>query len=212
MKPTDSQAFCELLSGVHAFYRQDFSTFAASVWWEGMKPFDFEAVRDAMNRHAVNPDNGQFLPKPADIVKLLGGTNLDRATLAWTQVQRAVHHVGTYESVCFDDPIVNAVIHEMGGWIGFGTVPEKELPFKQKEFEQRYRAYRTQGGTDDYPSVLPGIIERDNVANGYAAPGPKLIGDPKRAAMVHGRGGEGRQLTVTPLVEAVKRLPGMVAA
>lgn len=201
MQPTDRMAFQALLASVYRFYPKqgEFSDFALGVWWEAMKPFDFEAVKDALNRHAVNPDNGQFLPKPADVVKLLGGSNLDRATLAWTKVIDAVHHVGTYESVCFDDPIINAVIADAGGWIALGQVTEDELPFKQREFEQRYRAYRTKGAIDAHPKCLPGIIARDNGANGFKAPDPVLIGDREKAALVYARGGDGKSIRTSRL-------------
>ena len=205
MSPTEAPKFRETIADVYSFYRQEITDFALSVWWEAMKPFDFEAVRDALNRHAVNPDNGQFLPKPADVVRLLGGSNLDRATLAWTVVQRACHHVGTYESVCFDEPIINAVISEMGGWIAHGQIQEKELPFKQREFEQRYRAYRTKGAIDAYPRCLPGILARDNSARGFAGPEPVLIGDPARALAVYRGGGDGSQLTFTPMPLALPK-------
>jgi len=210
MLSTDREAFADLISGVYAFYRQESTEFALGVWWEAMRPFDFAAVRDALNRHAVNPDNGQFLPKPADVVRLLGGSNLDRATLAWTMVQGAAHHVGTYESVCFDDPLINAVLAEMGGWIEHGKILERELPFKQREFEQRYRAYRTRGAIESYPRCLPGILARDNTANGYRGPEPVLVGDPARALAVYRGGGEGSTLTFTPVARAALPSPAMV--
>jgi len=212
MKSTDAEQFRVMLTGVYAFYRQEFSDFAVGVWWEAMKPFDFAAVKDALNRHCVNPDNGQFLPKPADVVKLLGGSNLDRATLAWTKTLKAVQHVGTYESVCFDDPIINAVIHEMGGWIAMGAITEKESPFKQREFEQRYRAYRTRGGMFAYPRSLPGIIARENGARGFGEPEPVLIGEKDKAALVFKRGGDGIKLDFTPLSAAMPMLKETEAA
>lgn len=203
MTEQESEQFNGLIAGVYSFYRQEFSDFALGVWWAAMRPFDFAAVRDALNRHAVNPDNGQFCPKPADVIRLLGGSNLDRATMAWTKVQEAVHHVGTYQTVCFDDPIINAVIAEMGGWIAHGQIDvERELPFKQREFEQRYRAYRTRGGVGDYQKCLSGIFERENGPKGLSTE-PVLIGDAARAALVYRKGGDGSSLTFTPLSAAL---------
>ena len=65
---------------------------------------DLRAVADALNRHAVNPDNGQFLPKPADIVRLINGNTVDRALVAWSTVERAIRSTGPYQSVVFDSP------------------------------------------------------------------------------------------------------------
>jgi hypothetical protein len=208
MRPADRKAFAALLADVYCFYPKqgEFSEFALNVWWAAMQPFDYPAVADALNRHAVNPDNGQFLPKPADVVKLLGGSNLDRATLAWTKALQAIHHVGTYDSVCFDDPIINVVILEMGGWIQLGLVVEKELPFKQREFELRYRAYLTKGSFEDYPRELPGIFARDNSARGFIPPKPRLIGDPEKAAKVYLGGGDGVRLRVANLQDVLPQL------
>lgn len=106
-----------------------------------MKPFDLAAVKDALNRHCVNPDNGQFMPKPADVVKLLQGSSQDGALVAWAKVDRAVRQVGTYSTVVFDDPIIHRVVQDMGGWVALGDKREKEWPFVAKEFENRYRGY-----------------------------------------------------------------------
>lgn len=77
MNPDQIRAFSELITAVYAFYRRDISEFAIQVWWNAMRPYAFEAVKHAINRHCVNPDNGQFCPMPADIVKLLEGSSRD---------------------------------------------------------------------------------------------------------------------------------------
>lgn len=184
MTEHDKPNFAKLLTSVMAFYRQDMSEFALGVWWEGCKPFDFSAVRDAFNRHAVNPDNGQFAPKPADVVRLLQGSSQDGALVAWAKVNRAVRQVGTYSTVVFDDPVIHRVIQDMGGWVALGTKEEKEWPFVAKEFENRYRGYRTQGGVDEYPRALIGMAEAQNSQHGFKTQPPVLIGNPDRARSV----------------------------
>ena len=183
MSPQDSIRFASLISNVYAFYRQDHSEFALSVWWEAMKPFDFEAVSDALNRHCVNPDTGQFMPKPADVVRLLRGSTQDGALVAWAKVDRAVRTVGTYRSVAFDDPAINAVLQDMGGWVALGAKTEDEWPFVAKEFENRYRGYR-QRGEFDFPKWLPGIAEAQNAQTGQRVEPPVLIGDERKAKLV----------------------------
>jgi hypothetical protein len=190
MTEQDKPNFAKLLTSVMAFYRQDMSEFALGVWWEACKPFDFAAVRDAFNRHAVNPDNGQFAPKPADVVRLLQGSNADGALIAWSKVDRAVRTIGTYQTVVFDDPIIHAVIQDMGGWVEIGRKEEKEWPFVAKEFENRYRGYRTQGGVVDYPRALVGIAEAQNSRGGFAIQPPVLIGNSSKAKLVFSEGSD----------------------
>lgn len=184
MTPENKAEFAVLVTSVYAFYRQDCSDFAVSVWWEACKPFDFAAVRSAFNRHAVNPDNGQYMPKPADIVKLLQGTSTDGAMVAWSKVDKAIRQVGTYASVAFDDQIIHAVIQDMGGWVELGRKSEDEWKFVANEFRTRYQGYRTQGGAGDYPRVLVGIAQAQNSQHGFQSQPPVLIGAPEAVKAV----------------------------
>lgn len=184
MTPENKAEFAVLVTSVYAFYRQDCSDFAVSVWWEACKPFDFAAVRSAFNRHAVNPDNGQYMPKPADIVKLLQGTSTDGAMVAWSKVDKAIRQVGTYASVAFDDRIIHAVIQDMGGWVELGRKSEDEWKFVANEFRTRYQGYRTQGGAGDYPRVLVGIAQAQNSQHGFQSQPPVLIGAPEAVKAV----------------------------
>lgn len=199
MEPNDKPPFLKLLEGVYDFYARELSPFSISVWWEAMRPFSLAAVSGAFNRHCVNPDNGQYCPKPADIVKLIGGTNQDQAMLAWVKVDKSVRSVGIYQSVVFDDPVIHRVIHDMGGWIELCGKKETEWPFVQKEFENRYRGYRLHERTPDYPPRLTGLTEAQNARQGYPLDPPILIGDEARAKRVLSGGSKVTLLPMKPL-------------
>lgn len=184
MTPTDHGAFVALVADVHAFYRRDFSDFSANVWWNALKPYDFEAVSDAIGRHSVNPDSGQFMPMPADIVKMLQGSTQDAGLVAWAKVDRAVRSCGTYNSVVFDDALIHRVIVEMGGWVLIGGKGEDEWPFVRNEFVNRYRGYRMRSETPEYLPVLIGIAEAQNNRTGQKSAPPVLIGSPEQAHRV----------------------------
>lgn len=190
MNQEDFQKFHEGIEGVHTFYSKELSQFALDVWWNALKAYDLAAVIDSFNRHLMNPDTGQWLPKPADIVKMFGGRTQDRALQAWSKVDRAVRSVGNYESVAFDDPLIHRVLHEMGGWIGMGQKTEDEWPFVAKEFENRYRGYAMRSETPDYPPVLMGISEAHNSQKGLRTDRPRLIGNAQRAEQVMAGGAE----------------------
>jgi hypothetical protein len=70
----DFEKFKTLLSEVHAFYSREITAFSTSVWWEAMRPFGYVDVERALLAHIARPDAGKFLPKPADILPLLGVT------------------------------------------------------------------------------------------------------------------------------------------
>lgn len=184
MTPTDHSAFVALVADVHAFYRRDFSDFSANVWWNALKPYDLDAVQDAIGRHSVNPDSGQFMPMPADIVKMLQGSTQDAGLVAWAKVDRAVRSCGTYNSVVFDDALIHRVIVEMGGWVLIGGKGEDEWPFVRNEFVNRYRGYRMRSETPEYLPVLIGIAEAQNNRTGQKSQPPMLIGNPEVAQRV----------------------------
>ena len=193
----DVEPFKALMSGVFALYGREISATVLSIWWEAMRPFDLAGVQDALNRHAVDPDRGQFLPKPADVVRLIAGGGADAALLAWAKLERAVKEVGTYESVVFDDPILQRVAYDMGGWAWFGAQKDKEWPFVRQHFVNLYHAYRTRGRSVDAPRYLPGITEAENVRTGHARPAPRLVGDERLARLVLA---SGAALSSTPEV------------
>lgn len=184
----DRKEFFQYLASVYGMYSKDFSEFVGSVWWEAMTPYDLVAVKDALNRHCINPDVGQYLPKPADVVRMLQGSTQDSALLAWAKVDRAVREVGTYRSVAFDDALVHRVVVEMGGWVALGAKNDEEWPFLRNEFVNRYRGYRGRAQLPEYPPVLIGMAEASNSKEGFASEGPFLIGDAKRAQAVMIRG------------------------
>jgi hypothetical protein len=206
MQADDFGAFNDLMTGVYSFYSKEASSFSLDVWWHAMKPYDFDAVRDALGRHCVNPDSGQFLPKPADVVKMLEGSTLDSAVLAWTKVDAAVQRVGTYTTVVFDDALIHRVLDDMGGWIQMGTKTIDEWPFVAKEFQQRYRGYKARRVVPEYPPKLLGIIDRENSLQGYALSTPVLIGIPGSAQAVLAGGSNRSLIQVTAGEHAAKLL------
>src|SRR5260363_431940 len=94
------ERFQALIQGVYDFYGKDLSRFTLSLWWCAMRPYDLAAVTDALNRHCVNPDTGQFLPKPADVVRMLGGSTQDAALIAWRKSIRRCGVWGRIRASC----------------------------------------------------------------------------------------------------------------
>jgi len=122
---------------------------------------------------------------PADIVQMLQGTTVDSALIAWSKVDRGVRVVGPWRSVAFDDPLIHAVITEMGGWTALGNKEEGDWPFLKNEFSTRYRGYRSRSIVPDYPPVLIGMSEANNSKEGHQwNEPPTLIGNAKTAQNV----------------------------
>lgn len=201
----DYEKFSHLMADVHGFYQRDVSNFALSVWWEAMRPFDFAAVAQSLNRHVMNPDSGQYMPKPADIVRMLQGSTQDAALIAWAKVDKAVRHVGTWEDVAFDDPLIHRVLHDMGGWIAMGQKTEDEWPFVAREFENRYRGFKARNEFPVYPQVLIGLAGANNRQQGQKIAPPVLIGNKEAAQRVIQGGDDKPLLAITRAGEIAEK-------
>jgi hypothetical protein len=199
MRENDEGALLTLVGDVYGFYRVPFSKFTGSVWLSAMQPFDFDAVADALNRHCVNPDTGQYLPKPADVVKMLQGTTQDSALIAWSKVDRAVRVVGPWPDVVFDDALIHRVLSEMGGWISLGERSAKDWDFVRNEFVTRYRGYRMRSERPEYHPVLTGAANASNALEKQNRAKPVLIGDQRLALAVMKGGVDTLHIGITPL-------------
>lgn len=207
MDSGDKAKFKALLTDAMAFYRQDVSKYSLSVWWAACQPFDLEQVTKALTAHAMDPDGGQFAPKPADIMRQLAGTVTDRAQVAWGKAHDAAGGVGAYTDVVFDDPVIHAVITDMGGWPKFCRTETADLGYLQHRFCESYRAYS--GRKDfEYPRLLGGARSPDDVyaMRGLKAPAPAVVGDIERARLVYRGGRLVQRITksISSLLESTK--------
>lgn len=206
MQPSDRERFAALIADVLAFYGQTPSHFALDVWWQACQPYEFERVQRALGRHAVDPERGVFAPKPADLVRQVAGTPTDRAARAWSLALDAASKVGAYTDVAFDDPIIHAVIEDLGGWIALCRTSAEQLSYLQHRFTEGYRAYVHRGDLQQWPAKLRGDRSPDEayLLRGLARPAPALIGDPERAMRVMA-GGAAESKRITFAAEVAER-------
>lgn len=204
MRTEDREAFAELLSQALGFYGQTVSPFALGVWWQACQGVELSQVRRALTAHAMDPERGQWAPKPADIVRQLKGTQADRSLIAWGKVMDAIKRVGAYQSVVFDDGAINAAIEDMGGWPNTCRTKEDELPFLQRRFTDLHRAYSARPDAA-FPSRLMGEHEAQNRQLGFPVRSPVLIGDAEKAQQVERLGSVGSKTAITA-GDAVKRI------
>jgi len=184
MQQNDFDGFVDIIQAVSEQYGKRLSDSVIALYWQGLKDFELSAVRDALGRHLRNTDTGQFMPKIADIIRMLQGSSQDAAFSAWTKVDKAVRRVGPHESVVFDDPIIHRVLHDMGGWLGICDKTDEDWPFVAKEFENRYRGFKSRNERVDYQAKLIGLCEASNSREGKKIAPPVLIGDTEKAAQV----------------------------
>lgn len=174
MNPDDSDKFLSVLAGVYDFYGRELSTFAGEVWMQACERYDAQQVSKALSAHLMDPERGQFMPKPADIVRQLEGTHTDRSLIAWGVVLETMRTEGAYRSVDFGDPATHKAIEDMGGWTKICRSTLDELPFVQRRFCEAHRVY-SQRGAIEAPKYLRGEFEAINSASGKAIAPPVRI-------------------------------------
>ena len=191
MRPDQYPAFSDTLTSALSFYRADVTPFMLDVWWQACQGFDIEQVAKALTAHAMDPDHGHFAPKPADIVRQLGGTATDRAMLAWGKLLNAMQSVGAYTDVVFDDPAIHAVVEDLGGWVKVCRGETKDLGYLQHRFCEAHRAYCGRREFD-FPRLLRGDRAPDEAfaRRGLPPPKPAVVGDKSKAMQVYATGSQ----------------------
>jgi hypothetical protein len=71
MELHDMPAFAQIMIDLGELYYQSLSEVLIELYWATLKRFDIAAIRHAVDTHIHNPDVGQFMPTPADIVRCL---------------------------------------------------------------------------------------------------------------------------------------------
>ncbi len=194
MKDQDEAKFGALMMGTGEVHGREVSAQLISLYWSALAKYDFNDVERAFNLHLVNPDTGQFFPKPADIVKFIDGNTQSNALRAWSKVEKAVRHVGPYQTVVFDDKLIHAALVDMGGWVDLCNMTDKELPFRRNEFEKRYQGLSV-NPPDKYMKKLVGLSEAScnqlsDEGKQFKLPKPVVIGNTDTARLVYKGGSD----------------------
>lgn len=156
---------------------------AIQMYWVALSGFTDEEIDAGITGHLVDTTAGQYPPKPADIIRHIRGRAEVNSAIAWGRVVETLNRIGTYESVCFDDPVIHAALRDVGGWRELGLVALDQLPFVQVRFERAYRAYQ-EHGVGEYPPMLPGVHASNGALCGLEAT-PIFIGHEKKAREVY---------------------------
>ena len=202
----DKQRFAKAVAALHEYYGKPVSEAVVELYWQGLYQYTNDQLETAVMRHIQNPDNGQWMPKVSDLVKMMAGSTQDAALTAWNKVERAISGVGTHRSVAFDDPIIHVVLEDLGGWIDLGQVPEKELPFVRKRFEDIYRSYKARQEIPPHRPYLIGKSEAQNNNAGFKSDPPKLVGNPEMAKAVLEGGSDKPRISISVAESVVKAL------
>lgn len=160
MQTHEAAQFAIWMTALGELYGKAITAPISEMYWQALTPYAFEAVDQALQAHIGNPDGGQFMPRPADIIRYIIVTAETRALLAWTKVTAAIRRVGAYDSVVFDDPCIHSALVSMGGWVALCRTNTHDMPFRAREFQAHYThcVEARETGETPCPPVLHGIL------------------------------------------------------
>lgn len=111
----------------------------------------------------------RFMPTPAELRELSGELPAKaRAVIAWEFVSQAAA-AGFYDTVTFDDVVINAAIRNIGGWEYLTTIEDSREweSFVRPKFEAAYVALYGHGVSQEQAAPLLGFHDRENAKGGY---------------------------------------------
>lgn len=161
---TRAERIADVVTMMGEAWRQKITPATMLTFSVGTEDIPIEAVERGVMR-AIR--ECQFMPSVHELRTMCGAISgniatKDRPTLAWCDVRRAISRVGGYDSPQFNDPIINATIREMGGWVLLCESTVDELVWREKDFLRLYSALATCQLLEDRVARLAGITEKEN--------------------------------------------------
>lgn len=153
------EEFLPVINGLAEIYGESLSECKLDIYYDCLKDLSADQLKYA-SITLLKTRTYQSMPKPSEILEYIGGKLQDRSTIAWEIALGAIKRYGFYNSVSFEDKIINGVIEGLGGWEQFSSMLIEEEPFRRKEFITHYEAYARSGRT--CPDRLVGNFERLN--------------------------------------------------
>ncbi|MGI9353600.1 MAG: DUF6475 domain-containing protein [Rhizobiaceae bacterium] len=95
---------------------------------------------------AYNIQHSKFFPKPSEIREVAMPKAAEPSEMAAAQWDDVMVRLRDSRNAKSPDPVTEAVVKDLGGWIYLGQREQDKLVWIQKEFERRYVTY-TETGT-----------------------------------------------------------------
>ena len=94
----------------------------------------------------------------------------------------------------------------MGGWIALGSKTDEEWIFFGNQFQTRYRGYAMKAEEIEYQSALTGVINMQNMQQGFKLQTPTFVGDQLKARLVYEKGSETALLQMKKASESMLKI------
>ena len=166
---TVRRRFGTAIAAMAATFRQEATRALVKGYELGLEDLPIASIEQAVARALRQC---KFMPSAAELRELAGEMlPAHRAVLAWGVVVKTLAKYDHWDSVDFDDPVINATIRNLGGERGWEDLPAKledeGTKWVRKDFERVYIALAQSGISLEATRPLIGFHDRDNAFNGY---------------------------------------------
>lgn len=175
MKKEYLAKFTDLITALAATFNREADEATFLGYEMALSDLSIEAVELAVQK-AVRQCH--FMPTGAELRELAGDVGpKERAVIAFGCVAETIKRHGYYDSVSFDDPLINAAIRNLGGWERVSLIEDHEEFDKwfRKEFERVYIALCRTGASAEACKPLMGHYDKANGHAGYEQKAPLRI-------------------------------------
>lgn len=168
MQKHEQDEFKKVMIGLGEYYTKEITEALTEIYWYDLKPLTIDQFKLAASQHRLNPDNGQFFPKSADIVKIFTGNTKQReqalddiAQMQWLTVLSEIKRIGSYVSLKLEDQQAMAAVKSLGGWKFICSQTMAQLTWLNKEFVANYKNFE-RTPLEALPNKLDGRFEIEN--------------------------------------------------
>ena len=164
MTSDDKPEFASVMTALCTAFGKELDEAILEAYWMALEDMPLDEFKQGSKKCLQEEE---WMPKPGAIRRSAGAlTPESRSVLAFETMSRAISEQGAYASVCFDDPLINATIRNMGGWLELCNSPaDKFNGLIRRDFERIYKALLESGIREESGRYLPGMHERDNVGH-----------------------------------------------
>ncbi|KKN29886.1 hypothetical protein LCGC14_0839640 [marine sediment metagenome] len=174
MHENEEPDFTEVIAALAATFRQEATQAVYLGYWMGLRDLALEDVKRAAIRAMRT---SKFMPAVAELRELAGEMLPEhRAVKAWAAFKEGLRQHGYYQSVSFDDGLINATVRNLGGWMPLleRLDSEEDEKWIRKDFEWVYKAFAISGIGHEQTRPLIGYCDAENQRNGYL----EALGEP----------------------------------
>ena len=168
MQKHEEEEFKAVLIGLGEYYAKEITSKLTEIYWYDLKPLNIDQLKQACSMHRMNPDNGRFFPKTADIVALFTGNSKqqeqlleDTAQMQWLEILSEIKRTGSYTSLNIEDKQSMAIIEILGGWPFVCSQTQNQLVWLGKKFVDSYKNFE-RTDIEALPNKLSGRIQIEN--------------------------------------------------